>query len=102
METGEQIPGFVARDAETALHPSCTCRMGVDDLAMVRPVQHAGAGLAGLRVADASAMPHITNGDIYAPAMMMAEKAADLILGREPLAPENVGYYRDQTQCHLL
>jgi choline dehydrogenase len=51
-------------------------------------------GLEGLRVCDASAMPYITNGNIYAPVMMMAEKAADLILGNTPLSPENTEFYR--------
>jgi choline dehydrogenase len=51
-------------------------------------------GVDGLRVVDASAMPYITNGNIYAPVMMMAEKAADLILGNEPLPPEPLEFYR--------
>jgi choline dehydrogenase len=51
-------------------------------------------GTSGLRVADASAMPYVTNGNIYAPVMMLAEKAADLILGRAPLAPEYADFYR--------
>jgi choline dehydrogenase len=51
-------------------------------------------GLDGVRVVDASAMPFITNGNIYAPVMMLAEKAADLILGVKPLAPEPVAFYR--------
>jgi len=53
-------------------------------------------GLDGLRVVDASAMPYITNGNIYAPVMMMAEKAADLILGNTPLPPEALQFYRHQ------
>jgi choline dehydrogenase len=51
-------------------------------------------GLQGLRVVDASVMPYVTNGNIYAPVMMLAEKAADLILGNTPLAAEHTPFYR--------
>ncbi len=94
VETGEQILDWVARDGETALHPSCTCRMGTDDLSVVDPMSMRVHGLDGLRVVDASVMPYVTNGNIYAPVMMLAEKAADLILGATPLAPSTVEFYR--------
>ena len=82
-------------DAETALHPSCTCRMGdADDDSVVDPLTMGVHGLQGVRVVDASAMRYVTNGNIYAPVMMMAEKAADLILGNTPLPPEHVDLYR--------
>jgi choline dehydrogenase len=94
VETDEQILDWVARDGETALHPSCTCRMGTDDLSVVDPMSMRVHGLGGLRVADASVMPYVTNGNIYAPVMMLAEKAADLILGSTPLPPSTVEFYR--------
>ncbi len=94
VQSDEEILGWVARDAETALHPSCTCRMGVDDLSVLDPSSLRVHGLEGLRVVDASSMPYVTNGNIYAPVMMLAEKAADLILGNTPLEPEKVEFYR--------
>ncbi|QYC39346.1 Oxygen-dependent choline dehydrogenase [Nonomuraea coxensis DSM 45129] len=94
VETDEDILRWVAKDAETALHPSCTCRMGTDELSVVDPDTMRVHGLDGLRVVDASAMPYVTNGNIYAPVMMLAEKSADLILGNTPLPPEPVEFYR--------
>jgi choline dehydrogenase len=94
VETDEEILDWVARDAETALHPSCTTKMGIDDMAVVDPTSMRVHGLEGLRVVDASVMPYVTNGNIYAPVMMVAEKAADLILGNTPLPAEQVPYYR--------
>ena len=94
IETPEQILAWVAKDAETALHPSCTAKMGTDPLSVVDPTTMGVHGLEGLRVADASAMPYVTNGNIYAPVMMLAEKAADLILGNQPLPAEHVEFYR--------
>jgi choline dehydrogenase len=94
VETDEQILDWVARDGETALHPSCTARMGVDAGSVVDPLSMRVHGLEGLRVVDASAMPYVTNGNIYAPVMMLAEKAADLVLGNTPLPPEPIPFYR--------
>ncbi|MGI5155295.1 choline dehydrogenase [Microbispora sp. CA-102843] len=94
VETDEQVLDWVAKDGETALHPSCTAKMGVDEMAVVDPLTMGVHGLEGLRVVDASVMPYVTNGNIYAPVMMVAEKAADLILGNTPLAPEPVEFYR--------
>ncbi|GAA0641265.1 choline dehydrogenase [Kutzneria viridogrisea] len=98
VRTDQQILDWVAKDAETALHPSCTCRMGVDELSVVDPQNMRVHGLRGLRVVDASAMRYVTNGNIYAPVMMMAEKAADLILGRTPLPAQQVPFYRHGAQ----
>ncbi|WP_435062100.1 choline dehydrogenase [Amycolatopsis thermoflava] len=97
VETDEQILDWVAKDAETALHPSCTAKMGVDDMSVVDPGSMRVHGTEGLRVVDASVMPYITNGNIYAPVIMTAEKAADLILGNTPLAPIKEPFYRHTT-----
>ncbi|MFC4334802.1 GMC oxidoreductase, partial [Salininema proteolyticum] len=94
VETDEQILDWVAEDAETAYHPSCTAKMGVGEDAVVDPASMKVHGLEGLRVVDASAMPYLTNGNIYAPVMMLAEKASDLVLGNTPLSADKVPYYR--------
>jgi choline dehydrogenase len=94
VETDDQILKWVARDAETALHPSCTCRMGTDPMSVVDPGTMAVHGTTGLRVVDASVMRYVTNGNIYAPVMMVAEKASDQILGNSILPPEPVPFYR--------
>ncbi|MGZ5366931.1 choline dehydrogenase [Aeromicrobium sp.] len=93
-ETDQEILDWVAKDAETALHPSCTARMGTDDMSVLDPSSMRVHGVDGLRVVDASSMPYVTNGNIYAPIMMLAEKAADLILGNTPLAAADVPYFR--------
>ncbi len=93
VQSDQEILDFVAREGESAYHPCCTCRMGTDDLAVVDP-EFRVHGLQGLRVVDASAMPEITNGNIYAPVLMMAEKAADLILGNTPLKAARVQFHR--------
>jgi choline dehydrogenase len=94
VETDQEILDWVARDAETALHPSCTARMGVDDAGVLDPASMRVHGVDGLRVVDASSMPYVTNGNIYAPVMMLAEKSADLVLGNTPLAPSSAPFYR--------
>ena len=95
VSTDEEILEWVRRDAETALHPSCTAKMGTDDMAVVDPTSMKVHGVEGLRVVDASVFPYVTNGNLYAPTMMVAEKAADLILGNSPLSPEHVEYFRN-------
>ena len=94
MSTDQEIHDWVARDGETALHPSCTARMGTDESSVLDPLTMRVHGLEGIRVVDASAMRYVTNGNIYAPVMMLAEKAADLILGATPLPPEPIEFYR--------
>jgi choline dehydrogenase len=94
VQTDEEILDWVRKDAETALHPSCSCKMGTDELAVVDPATMGVRGLEGLRVVDASVFPSLTNANLYAPVTMVAEKAADLILGNTPLPPEPVPFYR--------
>ena len=93
VDTDEEILDWVRADAETALHPSCTAAMGVDDMSVVDPASMRVHGVDGLRVVDASVFPFVTNGNIYAPVMMVAEKAADLILGNTPLPPSEAPWY---------
>jgi choline dehydrogenase len=94
VETDQEILDWVGKDAETALHPSCTCKMGTDDMAVVDPKNMKVHGMEGLYIVDASVMPNVTNGNIYAPVMMLAEKAADLILGNKPLEKSGEGFWR--------
>ncbi len=96
VATDEQILDWVARDGETALHPSCTCAMGTGGQSVVDPATMRVHGLDGLLVVDASVMPYVTNGNIYAPVMMIAEKSADLILGNTPLPPSSAEFYRHE------
>ena len=94
VSTDTEILEWVRKDAETALHPSCTAKMGTDAMSVVDPTTMKVHGVQGLRVCDASVFPYVTNGNIYAPVMMVAEKAADLILGKAPLPAENLEFYR--------
>ncbi len=93
VQSDEEILDFVAREGESAYHPSCTCKMGYDRMAVV-DAELKVHGVENLRVVDASVFPSITNGNIYAPVMMVAEKAADLILGNTPEPPSEAGFYR--------
>jgi choline dehydrogenase len=95
VETDEEIDRFIARHVESAYHPCGTCRMGdpTDPMTVVDP-QTRVVGLEGLRIADSSIMPLITNGNLNAPTIMIGEKAADHILGKGMLPPSNAPFYR--------
>jgi len=94
VETDEEILEWVRRDAETALHPTCTARLGTGPDAVLDPRSMRVHGLQGLRVVDASAFPYVPNGNTYAPTMMVAEKGADLILGNTPLPAATTPFFR--------
>ncbi|WP_433282069.1 choline dehydrogenase [Pseudonocardia xinjiangensis] len=102
LDGGERIPGpevrsddevldWVTRTAKVGLHLACSARMGTDDGAVVDPSTLRVRGLDGLRIVDAAVMPSLTNANTYGPVMMLAEKAADMILGNTALAPEYPG-----------
>jgi choline dehydrogenase len=90
----EAIDAFVRDDIDTAYHPSCSCKMGSpsDPSAVVDPETRV-IGVEALRVVDSSIMPSITNGNLNAPTIMLAEKAADMIRGLDPLPASNAPYY---------
>ena len=92
--TDAQIDAFIAEHVESALHPSCTCKMGSprDPMAVVDPELRV-IGVQGLRVVDSSVMPTITTGNLNAPTIMIGEKGADHILGKPMLAPSNAPFY---------
>ncbi|QQX86984.1 choline dehydrogenase [Cupriavidus necator] len=98
VQSDAEIDAFVREHAETALHPSCTCKMGdaTDPMAVVDN-QGRVHGLSGLRVVDASVMPKIITGNLNAPTIMMAEKLADVIRGRAPLQRSTAPYYKAAT-----
>jgi len=95
VKTDAEIDAFVRRKADSAYHPSCTCKMGIDENAVVDGETKVH-GLESLRVVDASIMPDVVSGNLNAPTIMMAEKAADLILGEAPPAPANAPVYEAQ------
>lgn len=84
VQSDEAIDRFVRSSVESAYHPSCSCKMGEDALAVVDSKTKVH-GLCGLRVVDSSIFPTIPNGNLNSPTIMVAERAADLILGKSPL-----------------
>lgn len=90
ITSDEAIDAWVREHVESAYHPSCTCKIGADDDPMaVLDTDCNVRGLSGLRVVDSSVFPTITNGNLNAPTIMVGEKAADIILGNDPLPASN-------------
>jgi choline dehydrogenase len=92
VQTDAEIDAHIRAQAETAYHPSCSCRMGKDDMAVVDG-QGRVHGVQNLRVVDASIMPSVVSGNLNVPTIMMAEKIADAIRGREALAPSTAPFF---------
>ncbi|VEB68653.1 Choline dehydrogenase [Providencia rustigianii] len=95
--TDEQIDTFVREHAETAFHPCGTCKMGLDEMAVVDGAGRVH-GVENLRVIDASVMPQIITGNLNATTIMIAEKMADKIRGRTPLPASKAPYYQASHQ----
>jgi choline dehydrogenase len=94
VQSDTDIDAFIRSKIESAYHPSCTCKMGAaDDTMAVVDAQTRVHGIERLRVVDSSIMPSITTGNLNAPTIMLAEKAADHILGKALLPPEDVPLY---------
>lgn len=89
IQTDEEIDAFVREAVESAYHPSCSCKMGEDEMAVVDSQTNVH-GIEGLRVVDSSIFPTIPNGNLNAPTIMVAEKAADMILGKPALPSQDV------------
>lgn len=92
VQSDAELDEFIRNHAETAYHPSCSCKMGEDEMAVVDG-QGRVHGLQGLRVVDASIMPEIITGNLNATTIMMAEKIADRIRGRQPLPRSTASYF---------
>ena len=96
IQTDNQIDAWVRANVESAYHPSCTCKMGSENDSMA-VVNSSGKviGIEKLRVVDSSIFPSITNGNLNAPTLMVAEKMADVILCNKPLSQSNADVWID-------
>jgi len=96
VKSDDEIDAWVRQNTESAYHPSCTNRMGTCSETTVVDPSTKVHGVDNLRVVDASIMPNIISGNLNAPTIMIAEKAADIILGKTPLPTSDVGFYRPE------
>ena len=92
VRTNDEIDAFVRAAADTEYHPCGSAKMGMDNAAVVDPILRVH-GIEGLRLVDASVMPTIVSANLNAAVVMIAEKAADMILGRDPLPAQNLPIY---------
>ena len=99
VQTDEQLDAFLKDAVESAYHPSCTCKMGSDEMAVVDGDCKV-RGIEGLRIVDSSIMPSIVSGNLNAPTVMIAEKAADIIKGANPLAASDAPVYLAENYKH--
>lgn len=95
VQSDDEIDSWVRQNADTAYHPSCTCKMGAEDdpMAVVNEKLEV-LGVENLRIVDASIMPTIASGNLNGPTIMIAEKAADIILGNPPLPKSTAPVYK--------
>jgi len=92
VKSSREIEDWIRATASTDFHPSCSCRMGLDDMSVVDGEMKV-QGLDRLRVVDASVMPEIVSGNLNAPTQMIAARAADFILGKSPLMPQAASFH---------
>lgn len=92
VQTDQELDAYLMEAVESAYHPSCTCKMGSDTMAVVDEDCKV-RGLQGLRIVDSSIMPSIVSGNLNAPTVMIAEKAADIIKGVDPLSPSSADVF---------
>src|SRR5690606_29606168 len=88
LESDDEIDAFIRASCYVAMHPTSTCAMGMGDQSVVDSELRV-IGVEGLRVVDCSVMPTVPGGNTNLPAFMVGEKAADMIMGRSPLAAED-------------
>jgi choline dehydrogenase len=94
VQTDDEVDAWVRENVETAYHPTCTCKIGADDDEMaVVDAKCRVRGIDSLRIVDSSIFPTVPNGNTNAATIMVGEKAADIIRGKEPLPPSNAKTY---------